>query len=308
MLLEPRKEVYLVDVTTLGPSAFVTSDKNGRNLKAILESSEIIKVFFDIRNDSDALFSLYNISVAGIEDLQLMELASRAFNRRNVNGLARCIERDGTMTYAEKRQWQRVKDRGKDLFDPARGGSYAVFDQRPLSEEMKSYCVQDVTFMPLLRKTYQLRLCDAWRRKIAEETKARILTSQSPKFQGKGRHMAMGPPEWISWNPGNAERKLHTLFDKGALRPNVGPSTSSSTNLDGAILAPGQDDELATLVDRLKLMNEDDKDEPSIGRDNRVSRGSSICDGQIWGTDDEDNDLDYTACDLDCGYCGSCGY
>ncbi|EMC97242.1 hypothetical protein BAUCODRAFT_47352, partial [Baudoinia panamericana UAMH 10762] len=196
ILLVPEKEVYLVDVTTLEHDAFTTAGTNGRTLKSVLESTNIVKVFFDIRNDSDALFGLYGIRVAGIEDLQLMELASRSFSKRNVNGLARCIERDGSIELSKRNEWQIIKDQGKRLFDPDRGGSYAVFDQRPLSKEILQYCTQDVKFMPHLREVYRRRLCDAWWRKIEEETNARIQLSQSPSFRGKGQHMARGPPTW----------------------------------------------------------------------------------------------------------------
>ncbi|KAK5107068.1 hypothetical protein LTR62_001886 [Meristemomyces frigidus] len=137
ILLEPERTLYLVDVTTIGQEAFTIAGANGRTLQNSLESKDIVKVFFDMRNDSDALFCLYGIRVAGIEDLQLMELASRLFAKRNVNGLVMCIERDGTIDFQERRRWQAVKDQGKRLFDPQQGGSYAVFDQRPLSQDVK---------------------------------------------------------------------------------------------------------------------------------------------------------------------------
>ncbi|KAK1088388.1 hypothetical protein LTR33_000578 [Friedmanniomyces endolithicus] len=74
ILVEPERDVYLVDVTTFGRDAFTTVNADGRTLKAVLESKDIVEVFFDIRNDSDALFGLYEIRFAGIMDLQLMEL------------------------------------------------------------------------------------------------------------------------------------------------------------------------------------------------------------------------------------------
>ena len=132
VLAEPREKVYLIDVTTLGREAFDAVGSDGRNLRNILESNEIIKVFFDIRNDSDALYSLYGIHVRGIWDLQLMELATRNFAKRCVNGLAKCIERDSRIGYGEKAELRTVKEKVRNLFDPFRGGSYAIFDQRLL--------------------------------------------------------------------------------------------------------------------------------------------------------------------------------
>lgn len=160
ILVEPRHTVHLVDVTGLGKLAFETAGPDGKTLKHILESKEIVKVFFDIRNDSDALFGLFGVRVKGIEDIQLMELASRGFQKRHVNGLAKCIERDSTLPFAVKREWRASKERGYRLFDPNLGGSYAVFDERPLSAEIQKYCVQDVIHMPALRELYQAKLCD----------------------------------------------------------------------------------------------------------------------------------------------------
>ena len=55
ILIEPREKVYLIDVTKLGRDAFDTVGLDGRSVRNILEARDIIKVFFDIRNDSDAL-------------------------------------------------------------------------------------------------------------------------------------------------------------------------------------------------------------------------------------------------------------
>ncbi|KAK0953854.1 hypothetical protein LTS01_024183 [Friedmanniomyces endolithicus] len=186
ILLEPESEVYLVDVTTLGRDAFTTAGADGRTLKAVLESKDIVKVFFDIRNNSDALLGLHDICDAGIEDLQLMELA-RGTSR---NDISTCIERDSALPLVEKRKWKFNKERGRKLFDPALGGGNAVFDERPLSSEMERYCMQDVIHMPGLRELYRAKLCDAWWKKIEKETVARIALSQGSYFNGQGMHVA----------------------------------------------------------------------------------------------------------------------
>ncbi|KAK1048053.1 hypothetical protein LTR74_017615 [Friedmanniomyces endolithicus] len=233
ILLEPEGDVYLIDVTTLGRGAFTTAGIGGRTLQAVLESKDIIKVFFDIRNDSDALFGLYEIRVAGIEDLQLMELASRNFIQfRSWRG-------EG---------WQLVKDNGKHLFDPQRGGSYAVFDQRPLQKDIKEYCTQDVTFMPHLRDIYRRKLCDAWWRKIDVETNGRIQLSQSPSFRGKGQHMAQGPPAWLSWHPTTAERLSRTLLKAVDVREQVRTHSPSRSGHSVSQSLSDNADELANML------------------------------------------------------------
>lgn len=196
ILVEPCHTFHLIDVQVLGREAFTTADLNGTTLQQILESENIPKVFFDIRSDSDALFSLFDVRVAGIEDLQLMELGARKGSKRVVKGLARCIETDAPLSPAEREEWKAARDKGKALFSPERGGSFEVFDQRPLSAEVEKYCVQDVVHMPALREKYHAELNAIWKGKVAAETKARIELSQSADFVSQGKHMAEGPKAW----------------------------------------------------------------------------------------------------------------
>lgn len=195
LLVLPENHVYLIDVHTLKDTAFSTPGKNNdhQTLKTILESSDIQKAIFDVRNDSDALYAHFRISLAGIQDIQLMELACRTFSRRLVNGLSKCIENDAMLTAQEKQTWKDVKDRGVKLFSPQHGGSYEVFNQRPLSYLVESYCVQDVQFLPRLWSIYTSRMTTQWRIKVETATRERIILSQSAAYRPKGPHRALGP-------------------------------------------------------------------------------------------------------------------
>ena len=188
-----QNHVFLIDVHVLGAAAFSTQNSNGQTLKHILESPDIPKVFFDVRHDSDALYSHFHISLAGIEDIQLLENAVRPFNRRCVSGLAKCIEKDATMTDSQRSDWRRTKEQGLRLFAPERGGSYEVFNARPLSEEIRKYCVQDVLFLPGLWSTYSAKVSGTWAEKIRAATLTRVSSSQTADYNGNGRHMALGP-------------------------------------------------------------------------------------------------------------------
>jgi len=86
----------------LRQAVFSTTNKNETSLKTILESSVILKVFFDIRNNSDALFSLFQISVDEIKDLQLMKLVTQTGLQKFVTGLATCIEQKSSISTAVK--------------------------------------------------------------------------------------------------------------------------------------------------------------------------------------------------------------
>lgn len=303
ILVESEKKVYLIDVTTLQQDAFNIGGSKGRTLREVLESSVTIKVFFDIRNDSDALHSLYGIRVAGIEDLQLMELASRGFSRRCVNGLAKCIERDTALGSTERQRWQKVKDRGRELFDPARGGNYAVFDRRPLTADVMDYCVQDVVFMPHLREVYRAKLCDEWWSRIEAETQARIRLSQSPGFNGKGRHMAEGPRAWLNWWPTAEQKASRTLFENDVRKraETFGASVGSSESGEGEL------EELSSMVGSMRLQ----VDQRSLWAirdhvsDEEAGRGWT---SNSYDSDEADSSRDLTACDSECGYCGRCPY
>jgi exonuclease 3'-5' domain-containing protein 1 len=119
----PLDETYLVDICSLQERALLAmASHKGRNLLGILESPDIPKVFFDVRNDSDALFTHFNVQLAGVVDLQLMQLATSSFPRKYVSGLEKCLEREAFLTAHELQIWRASKEKGLKLFDPKRGG------------------------------------------------------------------------------------------------------------------------------------------------------------------------------------------
>ncbi|KAL3446045.1 ribonuclease H-like domain-containing protein [Aspergillus insuetus] len=205
---------YLIDVHTLGKRAFSPevakeeresdtkhTEARTTTLKAILESPIIKKVIFDVRHDSDALFAHFGIKLAGIEDLQLMELGTRGGKRTHVKGLAHCIRLN--IPYAEWKdgqesidRWLETKEKGRKLFAPEHGGSFEVFNQRPLSEDVLKYCIEDVRLLPILWKVYNEWLTRFWRKLVDREVENRIRSSQSANFKGSGWHMTLAPVGW----------------------------------------------------------------------------------------------------------------
>ncbi|KIW21779.1 uncharacterized protein PV07_12794 [Cladophialophora immunda] len=189
LLMPPSPVVYLVDVHRLGAKAFGLTTADGTSLQTALESPDIFKVFFDIRNDSGALHAHFGVNVAGIIDLQVVEYATRNPRGRFVNGLAKCIEKDLPHNPA----WSLVKDKGRRLFAPEVGGRYEVFLERPLRDEILEYCEQDVTLMPRLLAAYGERLQAGVAAQLQGIVDGRIRLSKTDTFNGKGRHMAVGP-------------------------------------------------------------------------------------------------------------------
>ncbi|KAF3046143.1 hypothetical protein E8E12_011354 [Didymella heteroderae] len=195
----PKDYTYLIDVHQLQHRAFSTTGKQSEKcLKDILEAKDVPKVFFDVRNDSDALFHHFQINLSGVDDIQLMELATRTFQRKFVNGLQRCIENDAVMTVAEKYTWNAAKEKGKKLFAPERGGRYEVFNDRPLAKDIIQYCVQDVQFLPRLWSRYKGRMSAPWATKVQVATEERIASSRSVDYNGHGKHKALAPKGWYT--------------------------------------------------------------------------------------------------------------
>ena len=72
------KHIFLVDIHILRPSAFITTVISGKTLKTVMEDGNVPKVFFDVRNDSDALFYHHCIRLQGVHDTQPMACGFRS--------------------------------------------------------------------------------------------------------------------------------------------------------------------------------------------------------------------------------------
>ena len=224
LYIAPMKKVYLIDIHRLGNTAFSTTNRSATSLKTVLESPTIPKVIFDIRSDSDALFSHFQISVNGIQDLQLMELATRRDVKDVVAGLAKCIENDGPISAAAKEEWQRTKEAAVQLFEPRKGGRYEIFNDRPIKPEIIEYCARDVALLPGLYNVYNAKLHlpgeAHWQTRVRKATKDRIKLSQSPSYDKQTTWQKIRSP-WY-WNKGVIGER-----DKSNKRKN----TSSGSNL-----------------------------------------------------------------------------
>ncbi|KAK6513417.1 hypothetical protein TWF281_005043 [Arthrobotrys megalospora] len=192
--------IYIIDIHTLGHAAFTTpcSIDPSITLKAILEDSSIPIVCYDIRSDNDALYHHYSISISNVVDLQLYELATRTGSRKLLNGLSKAIISYAGLSPLEAYVMDQIKQRGVLLFAPEKGGSYEIFNHRPLPQEILDYCVQDVQYLPSLWRhfTQELEKKDRrWKDRIRTETQARIDLCRKDYFV-KGRQNALGPPSF----------------------------------------------------------------------------------------------------------------
>jgi hypothetical protein len=153
-----REKAYLFDVLKIGKAIF------SGGLPEILEDSTQEKLMFDCRQDSDALWHQFNVKLAGVLDLQLLEIMYRRENptsesvkpspktkfgrykRRsqftdqveNIYGYRRCLE-----LYIEDDKLIEAKDSGGKLFKI----NNKAWKVRPLSETLIQYCVADTMGM-----------------------------------------------------------------------------------------------------------------------------------------------------------------
>ena len=193
LLILPMNHVFLIDVFVLGEKAFCTSNRSGTDLRSILESALVPKVFFDLRNDSDALFAHFQISLQGIHDVQLLEVATRSHSKDRLAGLTMCIKKDAQLTHEVSAAWKATKQKGLSHFAPKHGGSYEVFTYRPMLQDIIDYCTQDVLYLPLLWKIYSRKISTKWTRKVQDETCKRIRVSQTASYEPHGKNKTLSP-------------------------------------------------------------------------------------------------------------------
>ncbi|KAL5877519.1 hypothetical protein ACKVWC_006672 [Pyricularia oryzae] len=209
IFVEPKRHVYLVDVQELGEQAFNTTG-SGTSLKQILESADVPKVFFDVRDDASALFGIYGIRLQGVQDVQLMENANREeWTRRFLHGLRRCMELDAPVVEeAQREAWLETKEKGLALFNGEDGGSWELFRQRPLPQICNEYCVHQVKWLPLIYAAYTRRFSkmirgQEWRTKTAVESNKRVEEAQTPSYESSSPKNVQGP--WGGPHPNDSK-------------------------------------------------------------------------------------------------------
>ncbi|XP_028413299.1 piRNA biogenesis protein EXD1-like [Dendronephthya gigantea] len=155
-----REKAYIFDVFKVGRAIFDSG------LREILEDETQEKLMFDCRQDSDALWHQFNVKLAGVLDLQLLEIMHRRENstakstkpstnakfgrsthkRRSqftdavekIYGFRRCLE-----LYVDDAKLTEIKDKGKHLFEK----NTIAWKIRPLPTTLIQYCKVDTIGM-----------------------------------------------------------------------------------------------------------------------------------------------------------------
>ncbi|KAK5954627.1 hypothetical protein OHC33_004349 [Knufia fluminis] len=134
-----KQQTYLVDLLFLGQAAWETVGcDETTTLRTIFENQNIVKIIFDVRGDSNALYKDYKIRLAGVLDMQYLALLGMAYPRRCRVGFVTTIRSAHFMSNEEKDHWLTLKNhKFKD-------NDYSVFKKRPLPKALKLYAVNDV--------------------------------------------------------------------------------------------------------------------------------------------------------------------
>ncbi len=201
ILIHPQRVVRLIDVLLLGKQAFTTVLNNGKSLKSILEDADIPKCTWDVRNDADALWALYHVSLAGFTDIQLLENASRAGDKTYVRGLDKSIQFDLKLGFMETHRWIRTKKEIQSRM-PA-----DVFVTRPIDAKTAQYCVNDVIHLPDLHALYLRRIQGDWLAMATEESARRVAEAHSQGYESQSPTKKLGP-----W--GSGTKKQVVTLDK----------------------------------------------------------------------------------------------
>jgi exonuclease 3'-5' domain-containing protein 1 len=100
-------KAFVLEVYSFGSAAFFTSNIAGTSLKSIFEDPNTTKIVFDVRRAVNYLYKSFRISLAGIMDVQLMELALRPSwteEQEPLATLADCIRQENITLDKEGRK------------------------------------------------------------------------------------------------------------------------------------------------------------------------------------------------------------
>ena len=212
-------DIFLFDVQALGGVVFEASGGGGgggggksgdddddeasnrRSLKAVLEDPKTTKLMFDCRVDSDALFHQHGISLRGVFDVQLADVAARRRNSQAVSllsGMPKCAARhlpkgasaaeaslaalDGPAAFshgaggaaappdadAVARVTEHLKKKVKEMYAPDKGGDGQLWAQRPMLDDVRRYAALDAWLLQEIHAamTHSQALDEGWTKRV----------------------------------------------------------------------------------------------------------------------------------------------
>ncbi|TGO26103.1 hypothetical protein BPAE_0066g00290 [Botrytis paeoniae] len=159
--------------------AFETDIPEYISLRTLFKSPHIPKVVFDVRDISHFLYTKCDISLAGIKDLQLMELAVRDGGKDNLGDLAKCVELHSPLSSALKKEREAMRVALLQI-------ESQPCEQRPMRQDTMQYYAAEVNMLHGIYRVLCTKLRPEkqsfWRNEIETATKNRIEASQSSTY------------------------------------------------------------------------------------------------------------------------------
>mmetsp|Transcript_51145 Transcript_51145/g.122490 ORF Transcript_51145/g.122490 Transcript_51145/m.122490 type:complete len:480 (-) Transcript_51145:2-1441(-) len=182
--------VYVLDVHVLGQKTFHLATPTGMSMKYLLEDHQnVTKLWFDPRNDVDALYHQFGITPRNVMDLQLAEVAIRRSQGhvvKFVTGLQRCLQQSDQLSHDQVSCAQDIDNRAKSLFEPKFGGRYETFQERPLRDVILMYAAHDSRYMLLLYQYYIQKLTEEWYGRVLAGSSERAKWFQHTDYKRPG--------------------------------------------------------------------------------------------------------------------------
>eukprot|EP00455_Lapot_gusevi_P045065 TRINITY_DN5726_c0_g1_i2.p1 TRINITY_DN5726_c0_g1~~TRINITY_DN5726_c0_g1_i2.p1 ORF type:complete len:323 (+),score=68.38 TRINITY_DN5726_c0_g1_i2:120-1088(+) len=184
---------YVFDIVKLGEAAF------SLGLRRLLESPKIVKLFFDCRRDSEALFHQYQVRLQNVLDCQMLELAWRHqhdVSTRFLSGLSTCLERYLPQLCLAF-DFSGIKQATVARFAPEKGGDFALWEKRPMDLDMLRYATFDVLFLRVLAATLQVGMEGKWNNRAWEYSSINVgILRDTPEYVDGGKQNAIAPTDF----------------------------------------------------------------------------------------------------------------
>ncbi|TVY43821.1 hypothetical protein LOCC1_G004861 [Lachnellula occidentalis] len=174
------------------PGMFDIPGGEGQTLRSLLESETVVQLWFDVRNDANAMFGVEGIRLGNVLDVQLMEGATRCGPRLRLQSLKRCVQIEGRqfMEHEEYRNWLNAKTLGHEYFTDH---TWGVLEWRELPDEVMRYTAGDAACLFGLKRIYTDRMpsvasalkldsANTLMQMVEEASKVRFIESISDNF------------------------------------------------------------------------------------------------------------------------------
>mmetsp|Transcript_83421 Transcript_83421/g.166553 ORF Transcript_83421/g.166553 Transcript_83421/m.166553 type:complete len:247 (-) Transcript_83421:144-884(-) len=182
--------VVLIDVAQLGQAAF---DEGG--LRDLLQSTSVLKLIFDGRADSDALYHLHKTRLTNVCDCQVLcashlekpEAGGGGPSAGRLPGLGKALAECPGLDGEQAAALAQLKKAAHAHFAADLGGSPDAWKQRPLPAALIEYAAADVTHLHAMYEHWGALVDDETMRSI---TTRRIDSAISGGSAARGAHMA----------------------------------------------------------------------------------------------------------------------